>query len=197
MRKSRPFPSFIAWFYSQCQSYTVEVKNPGAWFADIMRLYNRYEDAIFGAMIACSENPALPLTEIEVFAGFIMNKTGAPTSRQQDRSIKLHDEFTRISAWITKEMRRIPTTTSTTEHPGQNGVQSNDHATHAPELDALELCLACIMVGCKSQNAGDGEQHRRSRKSIRDLESFRIVAAAALTRELNAFQEGAKDAHNS
>jgi len=161
------------------------------------RIRDAYEDAIFGAMIACSENPALPLTEIEVFAGFIMNKTGAPTSRQQDRSIKLHDEFTRISAWITKEMRRIPTTTSTTEHPGQNGVQSNDHATHAPELDALELCLACIMVGCKSQNAGDGEQHRRSRKSIRDLESFRIVAAAALTRELNAFQEGAKDAHNS
>ena len=58
----------------------------------------RYEDAIYGVMINCADHPNQPLEELEVFIGFIMNKRGAQTHRQRDRSIKLKDEFERIGA---------------------------------------------------------------------------------------------------
>ncbi|KAK4149994.1 RNA dependent RNA polymerase-domain-containing protein [Chaetomidium leptoderma] len=129
-----------------------------------------YEDAIHGVMIDCAEYPHQPLRELEVFVGFIMNKTGVQTHRQRDRSIKLKDEFERITTWITKEMRN-PTSVSGYTSP----------------LDALELCLACLYVGCEKEHREVRPGHR---SSPQDLESFKIVAAAALLRELKLLERG-------
>ena len=119
-------------------------------------------------MINCADHPHEPLRELEVFVGFIMNKTGIQTHRQRDRSVKLKDEFERITAWITHTMR---TPTSLTGHTS--------------ELDALELCLACLHVGCER---GAGVAYSRHRSTARNVESFKIVAAAALMRELSALE---------
>ncbi|KAK4031981.1 RNA dependent RNA polymerase-domain-containing protein [Parachaetomium inaequale] len=131
-------------------------------------ILHAYEDAIYGVMIDCAEQPYQPLRELEVFVGFIMNKSGAQTHRQRYRSIKLKDEFERITAWITREMRN-PTSIS----------------GYTSELDALELCLACLCVGCEKEHR---EMRPRHRSSTQDIESFKIVAAAALMRELTALE---------
>jgi hypothetical protein len=121
-------------------------------------------------MIDCAEHPNQPLRELEVFVGFIMNKSGVQTHRQRDRSTKLKEEFERITTWITQEMR------SPTSVGG-----------HTSELDKLELCLACLHAGCAKQHRELRPGHRTSSQ---DVESFKIVAAAALMRELTAFEGG-------
>ncbi|KAK4095967.1 RdRP-domain-containing protein [Parathielavia hyrcaniae] len=134
------------------------------------RIRHAYEDALHGVMIDCAEHPHQPLRELEVFVGFIMNKTGVQSNRQRDRSVKLKDEFERITAWITKEMRN-PSSAS----------------GYSSEVDALELCLACLYTGCKKEYRA---AHPGRRSSARDLESFKIVAAAALVRELGLLERG-------
>lgn len=57
-----------------------------------------YEEAISDAMAQYSEHPIKPITELEVFIGNILNRSGVQTSRQRDNSIKLKDEFERISS---------------------------------------------------------------------------------------------------
>ena len=53
------------------------------------------------------------------------------------------------------------------------------------EFDSLELCLACVHVGCKKdQGAG-----RRKRDEYAELMSFRIVAACALLGELDYYEK--------
>jgi hypothetical protein len=46
-----------------------------------------------------SEHPIRPLSEIEVFVGFLLNRVGGTqTARQRESSHKLRDEFERLSA---------------------------------------------------------------------------------------------------
>ncbi|KAH6613232.1 RNA dependent RNA polymerase-domain-containing protein [Chaetomium tenue] len=132
-------------------------------------ILHAYEDAVYGLMIDCADQPYQPLRELEVFVGFILNKSGGQTHRQRDRSVKLKDGFDKIAAWITREMRN-PTSIS----------------GYASELDALELCLACLTIGCEKTYRQLRPGHRRS---AQDIESFKIVAAAALTRELAALEK--------
>jgi len=124
-----------------------------------------------------SENARAPLTEVEVFCGFILNKRGAQTRRQNDSSIKLKEEIDRIMTWIVKQIRdrgvgdRAETLSTITEA---------DAATSRWREDVVELCWACVAVACiKRENAP--LLHR----GIEDLESFRVVAACCLIKELN------------
>jgi hypothetical protein len=122
-------------------------------------------------MIGCAEQPHQPLRELEVFVGFIVNKAGVQTHRQRDRSVKLKDEFERITTWITREMRN-PTSIS----------------GHTSTLDALELCLACLNIGC--ERVYKEVAHPGHRSSSQDIESFKVVAATALLRELRVLEKG-------
>lgn len=56
-----------------------------------------YENAISDAMAQYSEHPIKPITELEVFIGNVLNRSGVQTNRQRDSSTKLRDEFERIS----------------------------------------------------------------------------------------------------
>ncbi|KAM7201330.1 RNA-dependent RNA polymerase 1 [Rhypophila sp. PSN 637] len=143
------------------------------------RLRHVYDHAIEELMIEHAENPGRPLKELEVFVGFIMNKTGVQTRRQRDRSIRLGDEFEQISAWITRQMR--------------NPASSQDETRS--ELDALELCLACLYMGCLKDEVGEVGSYS-TRRLAQSVESFRVVAACALLRELN-YQENAIRTHQS
>ncbi|KAK4233862.1 RNA dependent RNA polymerase-domain-containing protein [Achaetomium macrosporum] len=125
--------------------------------AEAHRIRYAYEEDIHGVMIDCAEHPHQPLKELE-------------TRRQRDRSVKLKDEFERITTYITREMR------SPTSDSG-----------YTSELDALELCLACLHVACQKERR---ELRPRHRSSAQDLESFKIVAAAALMRELSVLERG-------
>ncbi|KAK4462313.1 RNA-dependent RNA polymerase 1 [Cladorrhinum samala] len=131
-----------------------------------------YNEAVCSIMVDCSDHPIKPLTELEVFVGFIINKSGVQSVRQRDKNIKLKDEFDRVSSWVIKEMRK--------QDPEADG-----------ELDALELCLACLHVGM-DKKARDARQHDRG--TSQGVVSFKIVAASALLRELNSVEKARRAA---
>ncbi len=133
---------------------------------------NRYDDAMYRAMMDHSEHPTEPLTELEVFIGHIVNKSGVQTRRQRDRSGKLRDEFNRISKQTMERMR------------GNKNVPATGYVE---ELDALELCVACVSVSASTTEARPAP--RRSRKGYGALRSFAVVAAAALLKELTYLEE--------
>ncbi|KAJ4007046.1 hypothetical protein NW752_010460 [Fusarium irregulare] len=147
-------------------------KSEEAW-----KIRGLYDSSILAKMWQFSENPRSPLTEVEVFCGFILNKRGAQTRRQNDSSIKLKEEIDRIMTWIVKQIRdrgvgdKAETLSTATEA---------DAATSRWREDVVELCWACVAVACiKRENAPF--LHR----GTEDLESFRVVAACCLTKELN------------
>ncbi len=158
-----------------------------------------YEDTILTMMYDFSEHPTLPLTELEVFTGSIVNKTGSQTMRQRDRSRKLHEEFERTSAWITSQMR--PTTRP------DDGSEEVGNALGWPtwlenRRRVLELCLACVHNQEEEKTAeaeaevkmGTGTGARQPRPAGRRddnvVESFWIVAALALIREIDFVNHG-------
>ena len=114
-----------------------------------------------------SEHPSEPLKELEVFIGFILNRTGVQTHRQRDRSLKLKDAFDRITSTIVREFRKASLSGS------PDG-----------RLQTVELCLAGIRLGRGQSSRRD---HRWSRNADWHVHSFKVVAASALMRELNAF----------
>jgi hypothetical protein len=124
-------------------------------------------------MYTYSEHPVYPITELEVFLGYLTNKAGVQTNRQRDQSIKLKDEFGRIAGWITGLMRR--------DH-------SRPLTGYEQEFDSLELCLACVHVGGEDKQSGA----RRKRGDDRKIESFRVVAACALLAELDYYEKALK-----
>lgn len=123
-----------------------------------------------------SEHPVNPISELEVFIGCILNRTGVQTHRQRNGSIKLKDEFERIAAWITSQMR---------PH-GNDSVPLTGYET---EFDALELCLACFYVGGEQARPG---ALRRRRHGYGELKSFRVIAASALLTELDLLEKAQK-----
>jgi hypothetical protein len=135
---------------------------------DAEMIRHAYNEAIYSTMVDCSDHPHRPLTELEVFVGFFINKSGIQTARQRDKSIKLKDEFDRISSWVIREMR--------------NQNLENAEVSKKGDLDALELCLACVHVGCDKE---DSAPRPFNRGSSQNLVSFKIVAASALLKELN------------
>ena len=130
--------------------------------------YCRYEEAVSSLMIDWAEHPGQPLKELEVFVGFILNKTGSQTNRQRDKSVKLKDEFERIATLFMRQLRRP---------------ESSDGL--AGEQDGLELCLAAVHVGCAEKY---GLERGWSRRGAFKVESFKILAASALVGELNSLQ---------
>lgn len=121
-----------------------------------------------------SDHPTHAITELEVFIGHIISETGVQTRRQRDRSIRLKDEIERITAWITLQMR---------PHGDNTDAPLTGYET---EIDAVELCLACVCVGCEVWRMLNRRMmHYR-------LLSFRVVAACALLDELELFERGKK-----
>ncbi|KAM0339684.1 hypothetical protein ACHAPQ_001499 [Fusarium lateritium] len=137
-----------------------------------------YESSMTAKMWHFSENARSSLTEVEVFCGFILNKRGAQTRRQGDSSIKLKEETDRIMTWIAKQIR---------DQGVGDGAETLSTATGADETssrwrqDAIELCWACVAVGCINKENAPLVYHGTG-----ELESFRIVAACCLLKELNS-----------
>lgn len=111
-----------------------------------------------------SENPRKPISEVEVFCGFILNKRGSQTRRQRDSSIKLHEEMDRVMTWIVSLIR-----------------ERGDSTT---QERVLELCWACVLVGCAKNTKGIEAYHGDG-----TLQGFRVVAACCLLREVNSLSK--------
>lgn len=123
------------------------------------RIRNLYDSTIVDKMWDFSDNPRKPLREVEVFCGFVFNNRGSQTRRQRDTSVKLKDETDRIMAWIVGMIR--------------------ERGESAGKEDAVELCLACLQVGCV-KDTGDVDGYSGSG----DVSSFKVLAACCLLKEM-------------
>lgn len=123
-------------------------------------------------MFDYSDNPRSPLTEVEVFCGFILNKRGGQTRRQRDSSIKLKEEIDRVMTWMVKLIRD--------RGMGNEETASNFSVAHGRE-SVIELCWACLAIGCIKDAGASPLYHGTGA-----LRSFRVVAACCLVKELNA-----------
>ncbi|KAK4446997.1 hypothetical protein QBC34DRAFT_382800 [Podospora aff. communis PSN243] len=134
-----------------------------------------YEDAVSKSMSRWFDHPARPLTELEVFLGFILNKRGTQSNRQRDYSIKLKGGFERVATTITHQLRSA----------------SRQNPNPQTTLESLTLCLAAVHVGSDA-NFGGGQSWRREEAA--GMQSFKVVAASAFFRELgtvsNVVQDG-------
>ncbi|KAF3407834.1 putative RNA-dependent RNA polymerase 2 [Talaromyces pinophilus] len=168
------WPRFIHGVITKCN-----IRGPIRWRDHrdtARRLRVVYEEAVFSAMSNFSEHPVKPISELEVFIGCILNKTGVQTRRQRERSIRLKDEFDRITAFIMAQIR-----------PHGNTIVPL--TGYESEMDALELCLACVHIaGERSSFASERYRHDESV----ELGSFQIVAACALLAEAEMFEQGKK-----
>lgn len=130
-----------------------------------------YEEAVANAMAQYSNHPIKPITELEVFIGSVVNKTGKPSTRQRDNNIKLRDEFDRISVWISRLIRNGPA--------DADSLTTDDQYQHA----SLHLCLACVYAGCEKKFGHDGPDYD-------NMQSFKVVAGCAYLAELNRLRHG-------
>ncbi|KAI0450408.1 RNA dependent RNA polymerase-domain-containing protein [Xylaria acuta] len=141
-----------------------------------------YEDMIWMATIDYSDHASKGITELEVFTGTIFNKSGIQTRRQRDTSMRLKDEFDRITKWVEGLIRKHDMKASKHLPDGVEGDPDDvydDSTDSEVEFTALELSIACL-------HAGVDRHHRRSvnRRNADDFESFKVIAAHCALREL-------------
>ncbi|TQV90259.1 RNA-dependent RNA polymerase [Cordyceps javanica] len=136
-----------------------------------------YEDSISDSMWHFSENPRRCISEAEVFCGSILNKQGIQSRQQREASIRLKEETDRVLTWIAKLIHDgiKKKGEAVTCHEYESGDESDGE-----EYNALRLSWACLVVGCAKtvEEAGGGNDETG------ELESFRVVAAACLLKEL-------------
>ncbi|PHH65799.1 hypothetical protein CDD81_1526 [Ophiocordyceps australis] len=156
-----------------------------AYAAEAWKIRNLYEDATSDSMWQFTDNPRMAISEVEFFCGSVLSKEGTQTRRQRDSSIRLKEETERIMAWISGLMRR----TGSSDRQGQDA----DHADQAEEetevsvawrTETLRLCWACFLVGgMRDKKEAPDNYHGKL-----SMQSFRVVAATCLMRELIALR---------
>lgn len=124
-----------------------------------------------------SENPRVPLSEVEVFCGSIFNSTGVQKGSQRDSSITLSGEIETMLRWI---MRLLNDQDGDGEGDDEEEAgPDRDPDSYADGLeDTIELCLACLCDAIAKQNADMIEETEY-------IESFDIIAASCLLAALD------------
>ncbi|KAL7810798.1 RNA dependent RNA polymerase domain-containing protein [Trichoderma aethiopicum] len=143
------------------------------------KLRELYEGDVINNMYQFSDSPRAPIKEVEAFCGSILNPRGSQTRRQRESSIKLKEEMDRVMSFFVKQMRE--------RGGGANGIPDDVVSTATEDagrseremMHAVELCWACVLVG---NEALHGRSYTGDQKP---LESFRVVAAGCLVKELN------------
>jgi hypothetical protein len=128
-----------------------------------------------------STNPRVPITEVEAFCGSILNAKGSQTRRQRDSSIKLKDEMDNVMNFIVKQIRDRSGGVTSDGDDASSVVTEDDELSERKGMNAIELCWACMIVG-GDKTWADAQRYRGNEQK---LESFRVVAASCLVKELN------------
>jgi hypothetical protein len=107
-----------------------------------------------------SQHPLRPLSELEVFVGSILGKTGKQSKQQRDLSATMKERFEKDAVFLINNIVKDGT---------------------EPSMEALERSVACFEV---SFEIG------RIRKKSEQLVSFKYVAAAVCLREIERCSGG-------
>ena len=124
----------------------------------------RYEYSLLDIMYEYGPRPNFPLSEVEVFIGNILGKTGALPTHQRELCISMKDRFADILSFTVKWIRR--------EECDHEDAESRPERA-APEY-ILGLSMACLWVALnEGSKIWESGKNRRSK-----LRSFGYVAAA-------------------
>lgn len=138
---------------------------------------NRYESSVSNNMWQFSSNPRVPITEVEAFCGSILNPKGSQTRRERDSSIKLKDEMDNVMSHMVKLIS--DRSGGATNDDTLSVMSDDDEIGERKAMNAIELSWACMVVGI------DKSHDKNYRQDEPKLESFRVVAACCLVKELN------------
>jgi hypothetical protein len=127
-----------------------------------------YEENLLNIMTAYSPHPHRTLSELEVFAGTILGKTGAQTIRQRGLCISMRERFKEYLAFTVKCIKR-----------GQ-GQEQEPCDDKMPNTTDVGLCIACFFVGLKER--GSAVEYGHGWRP--ELRSFARVAAAICLKEV-------------
>ncbi|KAI1656249.1 RdRP-domain-containing protein [Daldinia decipiens] len=145
------------------------------------RIRDAYDDAVWTATMEYSDNFTKGLSELEVFTGYIFNKTGAQTRRQRDKSVRLKDDYDAIARWVESMIRKKkvdPRDSDDDDDCNDSDADSTDYYTDSRHHDStpLELSIACLHVGIdKSKTFGRNKD---------DFQTFKIISAQCALTEL-------------
>lgn len=144
-------------------------------------LQEGYEGHVLDMWEMLSPNTTGGLTELEVFSGAIFHKTSKPSQRQRDCAIKLRVRIGEITAWLVDQLRSGPRV-----QPDAVAAPADKTAVR---MRAIELCLACLHISREREADDDAKHMRRGRRGPAEyLQSFRVIAAATLLRELDRYR---------
>ncbi|ETS02243.1 RdRP-domain-containing protein [Trichoderma reesei RUT C-30] len=142
------------------------------------KLRELYEGEVVDNMYRFSDSPRAPIKEVDVFCGSILNPRGSQTRRQRDSSIKLKEEMDRVMSFYVKQMRDRGGASDTADDAASTAAEEVARSERET-MNAVELCWACVIVGSEAVH---GRGYMGDQKP---LESFRVVAASCLVKELN------------
>jgi len=111
-----------------------------------------------------TEHSSRPLTELEVFVGNVLGRTGAQSKRQRELSTSLKEHFDDNAKWIV------------------NCILKNDGELSD---ESLERSMACLAVSLEEP------EQRKGWKRREQLISFKYVAAAVCLKEVDRTFPGA------
>ncbi|KAL7943797.1 RdRP domain-containing protein [Trichoderma barbatum] len=146
---------------------------------DAWTLRGMYEADVANSMWHFSDNPRAPIKEVEAFCGSILNPRGSQTRRQRDSSIGLKEEMDRTMNFIVKLIRDRSGGASSNADDAASVATDDDGHSERERMIAVELCWACVMVGSAQ------DRNLSYHGNEKPLESFRVVAASCLVKELN------------
>ncbi|UKZ56142.1 hypothetical protein TrVGV298_009970 [Trichoderma virens] len=144
------------------------------------KLRELYQTQVSNSMWQFSDSPRVPIREVEAFCGSILNPKGSQTRRQRDSSIKLKEEMDRIMNFFAKLIRDRSGGALGIADDAASVATEDDGQSERERMNAVELCWACVIVGSEQDNKGQNYDDNE-----KPLESFRVVAASCLVKELN------------
>lgn len=166
-----------------------------------------------------SENPVVPISELEIVTGFVFNKSGVQTRRQRDTSAKLKDEFDRISRWVEAVICRRPMQQKNEINSDDEKGNDNDHkkddaadqdedmgssnsssnggqaTTRIAETTASKTAMTSpleLAMACLDVGSRDYTSQQGPWRFGSDFQSFKVVAAHCSLKELDAALERAQ-----
>jgi hypothetical protein len=129
-------------------------------------------------MFEYGPHPHKPLSEVEVFVGNILSKTGAQTKRQRDLSISMKERF---EEGLSLTVRYI--TQSNDYSYDEEGEETNGNENKEANEQVLAVSMACLWVAV---NEG-ADVWRYGKRGRVELRSFGYVAAAVCLKEAEKF----------
>lgn len=131
-------------------------------------------------MYQFSLHPLQPLSEVEVFVGTVLGRSGGlPSRRLRDSAMSMKDKFNDDIAYT------VSCIIKNADRDGES-VAAAAAADEAVDVgaasEALERSIACLAVSLED-STGDYVPER-----VKTLESFRYVAAAACLKEVRNFK---------